>query len=149
MKKLNVLFAAALALALGAGLFVSCDAGGDNTEELLANIRAMEQERRTAILNGPSLSMSQGAFSTRGDIEEDVARKFGQDGEKHVVLTLTAYPADGYVFNIEGLTVTYDGNAVTPVAHPTKPNVFTITVPAGTKEVELTGTADTFTNPLA
>lgn len=145
MKKFTVLFAAALALALFAGLFASCDAGEDNSQVVLGYLRAAEQERRNSILNGFKLEISQGGSSLIGSVVETGIRKFGSDGENHVVMTFTAYPEENYSFSIAGVSANYDGvNTVNPVLDASNNCVFTVTVPAGIKNVVVTVSAGAF-----
>lgn len=144
MKKFTDIFAMIfVSLVLGAGLFISCSAGEDNSESIRAYEEAVKREREAAEyakLNniGVLTTGSNGTITERDSgTEGGIPRKYSDNTKKYAVIYFEAIPFDGYKFNFVGLDVSTEpaSNEVQTELYQAKKNFFSVTVPIETTKV--------------
>lgn len=146
MKKFTDIFAMIfVSLVLGAGLFISCSAGEDNSESIRAYEEAAKREREAAELaklnNIGVLTTGTGSNGTIAErdsgTEGGIPRKYSDNTKKYAVIYFEAIPFDGYKFNFVGLDVSTEpaSNEVQTELYQAKENFFSVTVPIETTNV--------------
>ena len=142
MKKITDIFAMIfVSLVLGAGLFFSCSAAGEDNSDLP---RAEKEAAEWTKLNNIGISITE--TSTNGIVSErdsgtvgGIARHYSDDTKKYAVIYFEAAPNDNYTFTLDGITVTTDpaSNNITKKLYTQKANYFYITIPIETKIVTI------------
>ena len=144
MKKIIGAFAATLvSLALCSGLFVSCDAGEDNSQLVAAYMEAARRERDAADqAKLDNIGTYIHGAASRGDIyvrDSVIARHYSDSKKTHAVIYFEAIPSDGNTFSFAGLTVTTipASTDLQYELYASKANYFKVKVPIETTKVDI------------
>ncbi|MCR4822882.1 MAG: hypothetical protein K5873_08450 [Treponema sp.] len=140
--------AALVSLALCSGLFVSCDAGEDNSDSVRSYEEAAKKEREAEeqvklesigiYISGSNNGGGKIIYGD-GNTKDAIPRHYSDSKKTHAVIYFAALPNEGYRFSFVGLTVTTEP-ATTDFQYELyteKTNYFKVTVPIETTLVKI------------